>query len=351
MARRARPWYRAARGMWYGRVSDKQVPLHVTDPIDEAAAWAVFNQLIERARVGGDAPGGPTSPPRPRPGELTVAEAVDGYLEFKRGKVKPITVRNYSRHLAHFKRLHGDLPVRVLTPDAIVDAARALGWSDDTTTNYLATVEQCCRWGGKIVHCPKPGRHSAGPDSVIPEPVYRACLRETTGDFHQFIRFLWNTGCRPSEAAKMTFADVDLAGGFARLKDHKTRRQTGRDRLIYFSPEAVEVVTEQVRKYPDDPAGLVFRGMRGRMFGTQAIVMRMVRLSGVVGHGVTAYSFRHTFATRALSMGVPDTHVAALLGQASTAMLHKNYSHVVQNSRLLREAAAMVEGKRAGEAA
>jgi integrase len=42
----------------------------------------------------------------------------------------------------------------------------------------------------------------------------------------------------------------------------------------------------------------------------------------------TAYGFRHSFATDALSNGVPEAHVAALLGHSSTTMLHRHYSHV-----------------------
>jgi integrase len=69
----------------------------------------------------------------------------------------------------------------------------------------------------------------------------------------------------------------------------------------------------------------------------QAIVTRFLRVSAKVGRTVTAYPYRHTWATRALAAGIPDTHVAALLGHASTAMVHKHYSHVDANARLLRE--------------
>lgn len=44
------------------------------------------------------------------------------------------------------------------------------------------------------------------------------------------------------------------------------------------------------------------------------------------------------FATDALSKGVPDATVAALLGHSGTAMLHKHYSHLTSQATVLRDA-------------
>lgn len=185
----------------------------------------------------------------------------------------------------------------------------------------------------------KPAKASRGPDSVIPEAVYLKCLRETSGDFHQLIRFLWATGCRPGEAARLTVESADLPNGCCRLRTHKTARRTGRQRVIYLSDDAAAVVREQAEKYR---AGLLFRGGRGGMFTLQAYTMRFERLSEKVGHAVRSYDFRHSWASRALAQGVPDAHVAALLGHTGTQMLHKHYSHITSDSRLLRDVAKRV---------
>ncbi len=270
----------------------------------------------------------------------TVEEAVASFLAAKAKTIKPITVRNYRRHLDHWRKKFGACRVNELSLDAIADDAAARGWSDTNTANYLATIEACLKHAGHPLAFLKPGRESAGADSVVPDDVYKKCLRYTTGDFQQFIRFLWNTGCRPAEASKLTAEAIDLAAGVARLKYHKTRLRTGKVRLLYLGPEAMEVIKEQLVLHP---AGYLFRGMRGVPYSLQAIVMRFVRLSAKVGHPVCAYNFRHTFATRALSKGIPDTHVAALMGHANTVMVHRHYGHVNQNSRLLRDVAAAAE--------
>ena len=47
---------------------------------------------------------------------------------------------------------------------------------------------------------------------------------------------------------------------------------------------------------------------------------------------------RHSFASDALALGVPDTQVAELLGHSGTAMLHRHYAHLAARARALRDA-------------
>jgi integrase len=75
--------------------------------------------------------------------------------------------------------------------------------------------------------------------------------------------------------------------------------------------------------------------------------MRRVRRRAGVPHA-TAYGYRHSYATEALSSGVPDAQVAALLGHRGTGMLHRHYSHLTSRAQLLREAAGKVRGDVAG---
>ncbi len=55
--------------------------------------------------------------------------------------------------------------------------------------------------------------------------------------------------------------------------------------------------------------------------------------------GVTAYVCRHTYATDALTSGLPIPVVSALLGHRSTKMASEVYNHTDQASQILREAA------------
>jgi integrase len=316
--------------MFYTTVKGKQYSLNVTNPHDETGAWASLRVLIARLEHSHD---GPTTTANPQ----TCRDAVEAYLRLKADSVRPVTLRNYARHLAHFADDFGTTNLADLDERAVPNKIKKRNWSDTNVANYLATVEACLKSAGKALTFDKPGRESAGAESVIPESVYRSCLRETRGDFHQLIRFLWSTGCRPSEATKLTLEQIDSEAGVVRLKQHKTRSKTGKPRLIFLSPDGLAIVSEQRAKHQ---SGHLFRGQQGKPLSIQAVVMRFFRLSAKVGHPLCAYDFRHTFATRALSAGVPDTQVAALLGHTNTTMIHRHYNHVSHDARLLRSVVA-----------
>jgi integrase len=154
--------------------------------------------------------------------------------------------------------------------------------------------------------------------------------------------FLWETGCRPQEAAGLTVEQVDWDQRVARLADHKTAAHGG-DRIIYLSRKAYAVAEQQRQRYR---TGLLFRSKVGTRFRSQAFVRKFRRLSRRVGKRVCAYSFRHSFATRALADGESDTIVAELMGHHSTQMIHRHYKSASAMGRQLRDAADRI-GKRA----
>ena len=323
MARKARPWFRTGRG-WCVVVRGRIVPLGVADPADESGAWAAWDRL----RKG--LPGAAADP------TATVAQQVPRFLSAAATRVKTRTVRNYAHYLSRFLAAFGREPVGGLDPAGIERWAADQPWSPTNRANYLWTVQAFLRWCGAPVNLAKPPKASRAADSVIPRDVYAACLRETSGDFHQLVRFLWATGCRPSEAAALTAGHVRWDAGVAVLEQHKTSHRTNKARVIYLAGESLDVAQQQRAKYP---AGLLFRTHRGTGFSPQAYTMRFQRLSGKVGHKVTGYMFRHSFCSRALGAGESDAVVAMLMGHASTAMVWKHYAHANALGRELKAAA------------
>jgi integrase/recombinase XerC len=219
-------------------------------------------------------------------------------------------------------------------------AAAIETWGDTHRANVLQTVGALLKWAGREVKIPHPPKASKGAESVVPDPVYRKCLLGSHGDFHQLLRMLWLTGCRPGEASGLTVEAIDWSSATATLKRHKTRRK-GKTRILFLGSEVLAVLQEQREKYG---AGLLFRGLRGKRLGLQALTMRFQRLSERIGCKVTSYQFRHTWATRALLAGIADVEVAAMLGHSSTAMLHRHYAHITSNSRKMIENANRLAG-------
>ena len=88
----------------------------------------------------------------------------------------------------------------------------------------------------------------------------------------------------------------------------------------------------------------MLRNRNGVGWTRNAICLAFRRTSKRAGVRATAYGYRHAFATEALAAGVPDAHVAALLGHTSTAMLHRHYSHLTHQAQAMRAALAKVRG-------
>lgn len=333
MARKPAPWYRTAAKRWYVTIRSKKVALPVTDPNDQAGAWDAFRALVKQTVAEQAA----TSDARLEP----VAELVKPYLDSIAHKIAPRTRQGYESYLRTFLHHWGKSAAGAIDPGAVEKGALQMEWSDSNRHNYLWAVQAFLRWCGfRDFKLARPGKDSRGAEAVISPELHARILRETTGDFHQLIRFLWATGCRPMEGARLTAEVVDWATGTVTLKQHKTRHK-GKRRILYLSSEAVTILREQAERHQ---AGALFRGLGGRPFSLQAIVSRFLRLSDKLGVSVCSYSYRHTFGTRALAAGLPDTHVAALMGHTSTRMIHQHYSHINADARLLREAAERLAG-------
>jgi integrase len=332
MPRKAAPWVRKATGEWYVTHHGTQTPLGVHGKENELQAWAAFQKLLENA-----------ANQKPSVRSEPLAALVPGYLASLESRAVPKTIRDYGATLKTFLARFGNSAALEIDPHTVELHASRQGWSDSYRNNWLWTVQALIRWAGrKDFTMRRPAKESRGADSLISEDTYRLILRETRGDFHELCRFLWCVGCRPMEAARLEAGMIDWTSGTVTLKKHKTKHK-GRQRILYLSAEALMIVKAQSDRY--DGTGHLFRGVAGKPFTIQAVVSRMIRLSEKIGRSVCAYDFRHTWATRALEAGVPDTHVSAMLGHTSTSMLHLHYSHLGQNAKLLRDMAERVSRK------
>lgn len=321
--RKPHPWFRKGRG-WFVQLNGKQVPLGVTDENAVAEAVEALKRLL-----GG----------KPPASVATFSAVVESYLESVSHRIKPETLAGYRKCLVWAVARYGMLTV--LDPIAVEKAVAAVPhWSDSHRCNLLWLIQSAVRFGGRAdFTLRRPAKESRGADVVISEATYQSLLRETTGDFHQVVRLLWSTGARPSELLGLSAAAIDFESGTATLRKHKTKHK-GKQRVLYFSPAALDVLREQCRKYPDGP---LFRGRYHEPLTGYKLLRRFLRLSEKLGVRICAYGFRHAACTRLLSAGVSDAQVAAMMGHASTSMIHKNYSHLSANGRLLRDVAARLD--------
>jgi len=347
MARPSQPWFRESKRTWYTTLEGKKVSLKVKGRENEKEAIKAWHRLFANGTPE------PLAEAKPEPAKheqradtRTVAEILTAFLADAESRVQPITLVFYKRFCTPFSQDKGNLKAESLTPPLVEAWARKPTWSSSTQHDALGTLATAFRWAERarlIDRSPLnglrlPPKESAGANAVVNEADFAKLMKATKGDFQALLRFLWLTGCRPSEAFGLTVESVDWESACIVLRKHKTAHK-GKARVIYLSAEALALLNAQREKYGD---WYLFRTVRGVPWTRAVVAHKMWRLNAKLGIHATVYGLRHTFATEALAKGVPDAQVAALMGHSGTAMLHKHYSHLTARSQALREALAKV---------
>src|SRR5262249_52121859 len=159
----------------------------------------------------------------------------------------------------------------------------------------------------------KPPMESRGDKGLVSDDAHARLYEAAPPYFKSFLKLLHLTGARPGEVAAITTENFDEANSVIRLREHKTAWH-GKSRTLFLNPEGVAVLREQRSRYG---SGHLLRTRLGLRYTKNAIVHMMASLRKKAGvTGATAYGYRHAFATDALANGVPDAHVAELLGHS-----------------------------------
>jgi integrase len=300
------------------------------------------------------------------------------YLRHVAANLRPATLRFRTKFLRAFTDAFGEVAVGSLTRPALntwidqmrqprinPDTGKRMRWNDTSVAAAIGVILTAFRWAvgeGLITRVPivglkKPKAKSRGREALIGRtPEERAAnhqriLASATKYFRPFIVVLEATGCRPGELAHATAADFDPALGAivyhadSNRLEHEYRHKTAghnKDRLIFLVGEALEIVKELARKHPSGP---LFRTRRNTGWSGEEIVNRFEAIRKAVGiPRLTAYSYRHTYATAWLEQGKSVDVLSGLLGN-TPAVIRMHYSHLLGDTANLRRQA---EAFRAG---
>ena len=323
------PFYYAQKNAWYVWFQGKRVSLKVRGKGRRKEAMEALGRL------------GTADIPIPHGNpRLPVPESVEAYLrDAERRRLKPNSLRTLRRFLIPFAKTYGHCRSDMLTASSL-EAFLKPTWSTATRHTAMGTLVSFCRWVGHPVKVKIPPMVSRGRKAVISEADAQKVIAHARGDMQAVLRFLWLSGCRPSEALSLTASAFDEAKGLCLLENHKTDAN-GKPRIIYLTPEAVTLLAEQRAKYQ---TGLLFRTGSGKRITLNNAVNRLWRSNQRLGTTVTLYGFRHTLATDALANGIPEAHVAEMLGHFSTKMLSAHYSHLSARAKAIRDSAMKVRG-------
>lgn len=332
--RNGSPFYRKATGKWYAWVDGKQTALGVCGKQGGKQALLAWRQLLSASPP-------PALPISSQP-QLQLASLIDAFLSDATTRLKPSTCIRYHGDLETLQNGFSNTSITSITHQLLTLWLAKSSGNPTTKCIRIRSVSAFFGWCVKqdflmvnpAIKVAKPKSRSRTAEAVISEVDHQRLLSVATPCFRVVLQILYATGCRPSEACAITSDNFDPANGVVVLEVHKSDHN-GKPRLIFLPPEVVELLQTQVAKYGH---GKLLRSRQGHPLTSRAITFAMMRLRRQLGISAIAYGYRHAFATRALSKGIPDAHVAALLGHSSTATLHKFYSHLTSQSEVLRQA-------------
>lgn len=307
---------------------------------------------------------------RPR-SRMTVRDVVVDWLEHKKRDVSPRTLSGYAyaleryvlptlghRKLADLEvrdidRLYGMMLDGDLLPPGGADSA-AIGKLSPRTVRLThaalrQVLSQAVTWG-MIPSTPAAG--VSLPTKRVPEKDWM-----TTAERARFItasqqsfygtlyRLMVDVGLRPGEAFGLRWPDVDFVRGTVSVRRAVTR--DGGSGAILAEPKTIKsrrtlplasglpaellAHMERQREIGFDGEGFVFTNQSGQMLRpwtfSKRDLARTVRAAGI-GKSLSLYSLRHTFATVALSAGVPIKIVSEWLGHTTIQQTADTYGHV-----------------------
>lgn len=306
---------------------------------------------------------------------LTLNEYLDRWLQDAvEPKVRSSTYLSYRDCLRlHVRGLLGGIPLEKLRPLDVQNAVsqiREKGLSPRTVQYTLRVLKQALKQAVawrilafnpcEGVKAPKQVRKEMQALSVSEARRFIAAAREDPQGL--VLVFAMTTGLRPSEYLALKWADLDERRGVVsinrslerapdgswRFAENKTLRSRRTVRLqghvlAWLAEWRVQqqAAREAVSAWAD--LDLIFTNAAGGPLDRHNLARRHLRpvLQAAGLEQIRLYDLRHTFATLALSAGVPVKVVSEALGHASAVLTLDTYSHVLPHMQ--DEAAARVE--------
>jgi integrase/recombinase XerD len=148
---------------------------------------------------------------------------------------------------------------------------------------------------------------------------------------------LCHAGLRISEALELQVQDLDLGARRVRVREGKGRR----DRVVYLSGQAVQILADYLPTVPHAPGDLVL-STNGRPLRYEEAWARIRAIGQAAGvAGVSPHRLRHTYATQLLNHGMSLEGLRCLMGHENleTTLIYARLA----NSTLERQYRAAME--------
>ncbi len=377
MARKPKPWFWEARGIWCVKISGHRHNLGEV----KSDAFDAFYQLMAAA---GKAPTAVKSK------QKSVVVLIDEFLDWCQ-KNKPKSFDWYCQFLLPFCKTVPTLRIDQLKPHHLEDFIAKPTWGPSGKRAAITAIKRPFNWAlkrGEIAS--NPLRAVEKPDEqiremVIPLPMHKQILKLVSKPFADLLELAWETGARPFELYLLETRHLELKSSRAMFPREESKGKK-RQRVIYFSKKALAIVKRNMRS-----EGRVLRNADDKPWTAYSINCAFLRLQTSMGkqHSVKPpkitteqidakvntiresrerkgkaplsekalrwqatksvtdaairkhapklclYAYRHSFGHRKLTEGTDSLVVATLMGHKDTVMLAKVYGHLMQNQGFL----------------
>jgi integrase/recombinase XerD len=159
-----------------------------------------------------------------------------------------------------------------------------------------------------------PKKEKKLPTVLTPKEVKALIKASKAGRDRTIIEFLYSSGVRVSECAKMKIASLDLNEGIARVKSGKGKK----DRIIILSKKWIHNLKKYLKRKKIQ-SEYVFSKKNGKPITADTIerLVKKCALKAGIQKKVTPHSLRHSFATHLLESGESIRKIQELLGHSN----------------------------------
>lgn len=279
------------------------------------------------------------------PSKLTLDELWQRFTDFKKKFLAETTINHDFKKI---KNYINKLPSKQISDAKIIRNYLIDNFSPDTAKRTLKWIKACCRWAvEEELISSNPFANLSIPRSYKEKKQIDPFTKSERdlivssferhprfGHYASFVKFLFLTGCRPSEAIALQWQHVDPAFTkitFSEAVVDKVRKDTKTHTIRKFPVNSqLRSLLLQIRPSAISPETPLFVSPKGSLidqhnFGNRAW-MGVVKELPIPYR--SQYNTRHTFITHCLEAKIPVTQVAAWVGN-SPEIIYQHYAGVV----------------------
>lgn len=282
--------------------------------------------------------------------QVSLTQLWESYSTYKKPQVSQSTfAKDFKKTANHIKGLPtDDLSNAVAIRDYIVD-----NLSPNAAKRLLVQLNACCNWAissrliefnsfkgmARDIKLGKVNDADINPFTASEkEAIIKAFEQHKNYNYYTaFVKFLFATGCRPSEAVALQWGDIDLNKNFLTFQRSYTISEDGlkmkqglktqkKRKFPFNEGHSLKLLLESIKPENPQPEKLVFPSPTGKVIDFHNFNVRAWNkiLEGLPDIKYRKpYQTRHTFITLAINEATVST-VARLVGN-SPEMIFRHY--------------------------